>query len=260
MAKYIPDGWVMSREGELRFNAMFARVMAIVSARARKYNLPGYSRADLIQDGLLAAAYAVDTYRPERGNLDGYISRVVMNSLAMVAAEKLAQQRQPHKEVQNEDGSWRKAPSNHVELTPDMIVVEGEPLDDEERGLRRERGVKAASLEQRIDELRLDPDARALLHLRLHTPPELWILARNVNGGRMRLETKSICLYLGWVKSGTEPDRARYTRVARDLRHKLRCILGVNEMTFEPLPPIQITDLAALQSGAKQRRIETPCS
>lgn len=257
MAKYTPNGWSMSREGERRFNEMYNRVESIVSKRVRKYKLPGMTRDDLMQEGRLAAAYAVDTYSSERGNLDGYISRVVINALAMVATEKLAQARQPHKQVQDPDGSWRKVPINHVELEHDMMV--GGAVDEpvQQRDAVRQVGSQALSVGQRIDSLKLGSDAKKLLGLRLQTPPELWILARNMNRGRLKLETQSVCLYLGWVLHTEEPDRPRYQRASRELRDQFRLVLGIDDVTFEPLKSEPVLDHDALQNGAKRRNLET---
>lgn len=256
MAKYTPTGWVMSAEGERRFNELYPRVEGIVRKRARKYTLPGMDREDLMQEGRLAAAYAVDTYSSERGNLDGYISKVVSNAMAMVATEKLAQARQPYKQVQEPDGSWRKVPMNHVELEHDMVVGGAVDEQAEERDLTRQVGNMALSLGQRIDQLKLSGDAKKLLGIRLQTPPELWILARNMNRGRMKLETQSVCLYLGWVTHRDEPDRQRYQRASRELRDQFRLVLGIDDMTFEPLKPVPVTDQLALQTGAKCRSLE----
>lgn len=273
MAKYTPNGWKMSADGERRFREVRDRVEAIVSNRARKYQLPGMTRDDIMQEGRFAAAYAVDTYKPERGPLDGYISSVVSRALAMVAAELLAQCRQPFKQVLEADGTWRKVPINNLSLDDEFMgrssglchaehrtQESAEPLDESAetdwRDAAREAGYKSMSLAQRVDQLRLGSDAKQLLQIRLHTPPELWILARNLNRGRMKLEAQSICLYLGWVLGHNQPDRIRYQRATKELRDQLRYVLGVNELTFEPLKPILVTDRLALQTGAKQRSLE----
>src|SRR5258706_16429078 len=150
MAKYTPTGWTMSGEGQRRFEAMWQRVNAIVRKRVRKYTLASQDPDDLMQEGRLAAAYAVDTYNPERGNLDGYISRVVSNALAMVATEALAQDRQPYKSVQDADGTWRKSPINHVELEPDMAIDDTTNIAVERRDSARHMATMASSMEQRI--------------------------------------------------------------------------------------------------------------
>lgn len=257
MAKYTPTGWAMSADGERKFTEMYQKINTIVRARVRKYNLPSVGVDDMMQEGRLAAAYAVDTYNPERGNLDGYISRVVSNALAMVATEALAQARQPYKTVQEPDGSWRKTPVSHVELEHDMAVDDGADVSVEARDFARHRVAQSLSMEQRIDQLKLGSDARTLLQLRLHTPPELWILARNMNRGRLKLEANSICIYIGWtLGAGTDPDRARYQRAARELREQFRYILGIDDVTFEPLKPIIVTDAHSLQTGAKCRNMK----
>jgi len=255
MAKYTPTGWVMSVAGGRKFAELYDRVDAIVRKRARKYTLPGMDRDDMMQEGRLAAAYAVDTYSSERGNLDGYISKVVSNAMAMVATEKLAQARQPYKQVQEPDGSWRKVPVNHVELEHDMVV--GAEVDEHivQRDAQRHVGSMALSLAERIEALRLSSDAKKLLQIKLQTPAELWILARNINRGRMKLETQSVCLYLGWVTHLNQPDRQRFQRASRELRDQFRLVLGIDDQTFEPLKPIAV-DLDALQAGAKRRSLE----
>lgn len=235
---------------------MFQKVDAIVRRRVAKYKLSGHDRDDLVQEGRLAAAYAVDTFQAGRGNLDGYISTVVTNALAMVATEALAQARQPYKQVQDPDGSWRKIPVNHVELEHDMLV--GDSVDEpiQVRDAARHVGNMALTMGERIDQLKLSGDAKKLLQLRLQTPPELWILARNMNRGRMKLEAQSVCLYLGWITLANEPDRARHQRAARELRDQFRLLLGVDDVTFEPLKPLPIHDHDALMTGAKARSLE----
>ena len=255
MAKYTPTGWVMSVDGERRFREMYQRVEAIVRRRVSKYKLSGHDRDDLMQEGRLAAAYAVDTFQAGRGNLDGYISTVVTNALAMVATEALAQSRQPYKQVQDPDGSWRRVPVNHVELDDAMVV--GDAVDEpvKARDHARSMGNMALSIGDRIDQLKLSGDTKKLLQLRLQTPPELWVLARNMNRGRMKLETQSVCLYLGWVTHTDEPDRGRYQRAARELRDQFRLVLGIDDMTFEPLKQLPMLDHHALQTGAKSRSL-----
>lgn len=250
MAKFTPAGWKMSAEGTARFGRMYDRINAIIRKRTAKYNLAAHTRDDLMQEARLAAAYAVDSYVPERGNLDGYISRVVSNALAMVAAEALAQSRQPYKLVPEGDG-WRKVPISHVELENDSAIDETPLLHDEERGNARMLAERSQTLGDKLAQLRLSADATAILRVRLQTPPELWILARNINRGRMRLEANSICRYFGWMAGTDEPDRMRYQRGARELREQFRVMLGIDDATFEPLAAAPIP--SHLQTGAKQR-------
>jgi hypothetical protein len=113
----------------------------------------------------------------------------------------------------------------------------------------------AATMEERLAQLKLPPDARQLLQIRLQTPPELWILSRNVNRGRWKLEMQCVCLYFGWMLSPTEQDRGRYQRAARDLREQFRFMLGIDDQTFEPLKPIAV-DTTTLQAGAKCRNMQ----
>lgn len=225
----------MSTAGEHRFNQMYDRVEALVRKRVRKYNLETLDPDDLMQEGRLAAAYAVDTFQTERGNLDGYISTVVNNALAMVAAERLAQSRQPYKLTQELDGTWKRSPSTHVELEPDDVMDDTKP-STHTRESARDLGDQSSELAGILDGLKLGCDARRMLQVRLNTPPELWILARNINRGRMRIEANSVCCYLGWILDfNGEPDRLRYQRALRELREAFRGQLGVDEMTYEPI-------------------------
>jgi len=245
----------MSIEGEKRFRGMLERVNAIVRKRVRKYNLASLDPDDLMQEGRLAAAYAVDTFTDGRGNLDGYISTVVSNALAMVAAEALAQARQPYKSVQDFDGSWRKVPVCHIEIEDDTAIDETiAPAIAREES--RHLAQQTMSLEQKLANLKLSIDAKHLLQLRLHTPPELWVLARNMNRGRMKLEAQSVCRYMGWMLETGDTDRLRYQRTTRELREQFRFVLGVDDISFEPLKPTVIRDQHLLLSGAKCRNLQ----
>lgn len=282
MAKYIPDGWRCSADGARRYKAMEAEIDLIVSRNVRKYDLGAIGRDDLMQEGRLAATYAVDTYTEGRGKLQAYINRVVFNALAMVATEALALARQPYKAVQEADGSWRRVPIRHVEFEHDTMAGQWDGLrDPDERpdgsSAQRESDVfcrqllacsqsqraveRGATLDQKIAQLNLGDDAQAILRIRMVTPPELWILSRNLNRGRMsKLEPQAICLYLGWVTAQGVPDRNRYQRAAHQLRDQFRVVLGVDDLTFEPIqhPPANIDELTR---GAKQRDIKRlqPC-
>lgn len=252
MAKYTPTGWKMSREGAAKFTAMMDKINLIVKKRTRKYNLSALDLDDLMQEGRLAAAYAVDSYHPSRGNLDGYISTVVSNALAMVAAEALAQSRQPYKNIQNADGSWRRTPATHVELEHETAF----DLSQEDRHERRCRAQsmveRTAALDAKLDGLGLSPDAQLLLELRMRTPAELLVLARNINRGRFRLEANCVCSYLGWLTASGCVDRNRYQRACHEVRDQFRFVLGINDQSFEPIAmaPMKIPTLF------KQRPLE----
>jgi hypothetical protein len=235
---------------------MILRINAIVKKRVRKYTLASLDPDDLMQEGRLAAAYAVDTYTAGRGNLDGYISTVVNNALAMVAAEALAQSRQPYKLVQELDGTQRKVPINHVEIEHETAADEQLDQLTERREHSRLMAARAALTESKLAQLGLSVDAHALLGLRLHTPPELWILARNLNRGRMKLEVVSVCLHLGWLNSFSdtpEPDRHRYQRACRELRDQFRYVLGIDDQTFEVIAAKPVP--AELFMSQKQRAV-----
>lgn len=254
MAKFTKPGWSMSREGEQRFREMYARINVIVRNNIRKYNLPGRDREDLMQEGRLAAACAVDTYDPAKGRLEGYINTCVSRALAMVASEALAHRRQPHRLVQDETGKWVKTPVSDVELESDMAVDEGTNTFADVRAHSMQMVEMSEVVAGKLAQLELSDDARQILQLRIRTPPELWVLARNVNNGRWKLELQCVCLYLGWVTpSGL--DKARYTRAARELREQFRFVLGIDDQRFEPLKPIEV-DTIKLQAGAKQRQLE----
>lgn len=236
----------MSPRGEAKFIVAYPRIIAIVKKRIKKYNLTAIGADDLQQEALLAAAYAVDNYSPERGNLDGYISTVVANALAMVASEALAQCRQPYKSVQDADGSWRKVPVHHVELEDDVALDDtiGELLDAREAA--RQSVLRADRAQSAIDSLELGNDAKMLLELKLHTPAELIIMSRNINNGRSKLNAAAITRWLGWTD-------VQHAKAARELRHKFRYHLGVDDNTYTqvhtpPAPP-------ELFTGAKQREV-----
>lgn len=253
MAKFTPASWRCSAEGRDRFRQMTPRVVAIVRSRVRKYNLSAHTADDLAQEGMLAAAYAVDTWIPERGNIDGYISRVVTNALAMVAAEALTQSRQPYKQVMDLDGTWRRVPVSHAELEHETATDDN--LGEVQRSLMasRELGIRSNQLAARLALLKLSDDARRLLELRLRTPAELWIMARNLNQGRMKVDANSVCRYLGWLMlHHTVPDRIRYQRAAREIRDQFRCVLGVDDNTFEAL----VSSPAPTLPVAKQRPLQ----
>lgn len=255
MAKFIPDGWRMSLDGERRFNGMRATCLLIVKRRIRKYNLPGHDPDDLIQEGMLAAAYAVDTFNEKRGKLEGYISRVVFNALAMVACSVLAKSRQPHKQVQDPDGTWRNVPIGHVELEHDTVVDDSVDPVIARREVATELAVMSVTLDERIAALELSDDAKQLLAIRINTPPELWIMSRNMNRGRMdRLSAQAICLYFAWMLPGDAADSIRYQRAVHELRVQFRVVLGVDDTTFEPIDSrLSPHDARRLQLGAKRR-------
>lgn len=255
MAKFTPAGWRCSTQGAHKFQDMFERINAIVKKRVRKYSLPSLDAMDLMQEGLLAAAYAVDTYQPTRGNLDGYISTVVTNALAMVAAEALTQSRQPYKQVQEADGSWRRVPVGFVELAHETAADDQLDQAIERIARQRELAQRAHEMDERLNQLKLSEDAAALLGVRLRTPAELWILARNMNNGRMKLEANSVCTYLGWfAPSHPEPDKLRYQRAAREIREQFRCVLGIDAQSYEQLHQRPIP--AELYHAAKSRDVQ----
>jgi RNA polymerase sigma factor (sigma-70 family) len=265
MAKFTPTGWKMSEDGKRRFESMYQACLEIVRSRARKYNLPSNSADDIVQEGMLAAAYAVDTYKPERGKLEGYISRVVFNALAMVATEVLALSRQPHKHVQDPDGTWRRVPMGFVELDGDQgsLPIPDESIDPHiaRRESSTELSMMSKTFDERLASLNLSDDARCLLAVRLKTPPELWIMSRNLSRGRMnKLDAQAICLYLSWALPGNMPDRPRFNRAAHELRIQFRVVLGVDDITFEPLETrLSVNDRHQLMVGAKRRELKEAC-
>jgi RNA polymerase sigma factor (sigma-70 family) len=101
MAQYTPKGWKASPESVKAFTADHVAIRKLVAQRARKYfALSGIDPADLIQEGMIAALYALDSYKQERGKRDAYLQRVLDNAFAMVACEARAQCRQPYVWVQ----------------------------------------------------------------------------------------------------------------------------------------------------------------
>lgn len=222
MAKFIPNGWSMSTEGARLFSQHHVRVEQIVRKRIKKYNLTAIDPEDLLQEGRLAAAYAIDTYRTERGNLEGYISTVVENALAMVASESLAQRRQPYASVKDAAGTWTRVPVHCAELEDD-IATDTRPNARTTMQLREElaeREFRKAIGRAKLDELGLSNDSRTVLDIRLHPPAELWVMSRNLNRGRHRITTDSIARFLGWTK-------LRLARAVKELKIKTYIELGL---------------------------------
>lgn len=222
MAKFIPTGWKMSSEGAKLYSQHYVRVEQIVRKRVKKYNLTAIDPADLLQEGRLAAAYAVDTFQSGRGKLDGYVATVVDNALAMVAAEGLAQRRQPYAHIRDSEGKWQRIPVHCAELEDD-IATDHTPNARKVLLIREEcasREFKRALARAKLDALGLSYDARAILDIKLHPPAELWVLSRNLNRGRHRINTDAIIRFLGWTK-------LRLLRALKELRNKMYIELGV---------------------------------
>lgn len=221
MAKFIPDGWRMSPTGARRFKEEIGRIEGIVRRRCSKYNLQSMSMEDLLQEARLAAAYAVDSYKPERGSFDGYIGVVVGNAVAMVAAESLAQRRQPYTHTQDlNTGEWKRVPVRSSELFEE---AHNDPAPTPEQRLRaREDDVdstlRSIDLDRELEALGLSDDARALLRLKLSPPPELWVRARNLNRGRYKINAGLMAEHLDWP-------RTRLQRAAQELNSKLEVAL-----------------------------------
>jgi RNA polymerase sigma factor (sigma-70 family) len=220
MAKFIPDGWQMSPAGAQKYKQEIGRIEGIVRRRCSKYNLQSMSMEDLLQEGRLAAAYAVDSYKPDRGSFDGYIGVVVANAVAMVAAEALAQRRQSYTHVQDVAGKWVRTPVRSSELFED---AHDDPAPNPEQRLRAreeeaEASLRALDLDRELQALGLSEDARTLLRMRLTPPPELWVRARNLNRGRYRINSALIAEHLGWP-------RQRLQRSSQELNSMLETVL-----------------------------------
>lgn len=201
MAKFIPTGWKMPQEGQQLFMKVIGRVEGIVRKRVKKYSLSGGTDPDdLMQEGRLAAAYAVSTFKQERGNLEGYIASVVENALAMVAAEQLAQRRQPYV-YQRQGETWERVPAVPSQVDPERVVS---PETTELTMIGKHEALAGAVHRHRarkaINALPMCDDARTLLQLRLRPPAELMITARNLSGGRHRIDCAALSHYLSWPK------------------------------------------------------------
>ena len=223
MAKYTPTGWTMSKEGAVKYRAHYARIDSIVQKRVRKYNLPGTDRDDLLQEGRLAAAYAVDTFAEQRGSLDRYISRVVDNALAMVAAEALAQKRQPYAWSLNVHGEWERSPLPHSPLEDAERIKCARPESSPQApALDKERLLDRAAVRQEamaaLSALPISADAREVLRLKMLPPLELQMTARNLNA-QMRIDAPSLACYLSWTL-------ARARRAVREMRQALSTQFG----------------------------------
>lgn len=103
MAQYTPKSWKASPAAVKAFTADHVAIRKLVSQRARKFfALSSISPEDLVQEGMIAALYAVDSYQQTRGKRDAYITTLVDNALAMIACESRASCRQPKTWVSNE--------------------------------------------------------------------------------------------------------------------------------------------------------------
>lgn len=216
MAKFIPTGWQMSPKGTEVFNREYPKISQLVKNRARKYRLPSMSTEDLAQEGMLAAAYAVDTFDPERGKpLNTYVRRVVDNALKMIVCESLALCRSAFVYM-FDDGEWRRVPAQPSDATdniPDTFERTDDQMvkvrEDARQAYHRERKLRALAS-------RCSEDAKAVLSLRISAPPELRIASRNLSGGTRAVpHSRAVAHYMGWP-------RERVQVALRELREVLK--------------------------------------
>lgn len=245
MAKFIPDGWVMSEKSSKVFTDLLPHLDDIIQSKIRKYNLPSTENSDLIQEARLAAAYAVDTYQSGRGSIGGYIQRVVDNALGMVASEMLAQKRQAHTHVLESvpvyegDGTkvsirhemvWRRIPAKPSDVDLDMVDCGQVHCTPETELLHRvdvmERWGRERDRMRRIARLGMSRDARVVLQLKLRPPAELWVTARNMMGGRHRIDCPAIAHYLGWTKTRA---RAAMREIEDKVTAKIGTVMGARQ-------------------------------
>ncbi len=236
MANYIPQGWVCSPRGKVKFNQHLRSIDIIIQRQVGKFHLQAMPREDLIQEGRIAAAYAMDTYVEDRGNMMGYIQTIVFNALAMVACECLAQRRTPHINVVERvaqyrggrivgiEEKWTKRPSMQMGL--DGVVedsmahcvcdAEREMIDREGDDLFKPGSrVPDMKLRRAMSALALSADAKSLATLMLSRPPELAVMARNMTGSWGRVTHVAMGKYLGWENGRAYPAMTELLRFVK---------------------------------------------
>lgn len=242
MAQFVPKDWQCSKGAREAFCKDYPAILKLVQQRARKfYALTAICPGDLTQEGMIAALYAVDSYKPERGKRDAYITTLVDNALGMIAAESRAQCRQPYTWVKvDEEGEaqealtarkkrapssraikpqspgWRKVPafdSADVDMVESEISVS--VSEDREERLEKQDRIHAARMRVLAFRKTLKPRVAQVFDLRLNPPADFLVLARNLVGRAVsqkgRLPNEAIAAYLGI-------DVEEASQAARDLR------------------------------------------
>lgn len=236
MAQYTPKGWRASASARLKFAEMHAEVLKLVQQRARKFfAMSAISNADLIQEGLIAALYAIDSYKPERGKLAGYINTVVTNAMKMILTESRSQCRQPYTWVKADDSpdaetQWRRVPAFEA-VEPDTIEATETFIVSEKREELLARQARHSAELARLSSIRksLSPIAAKVFDLRCQPPVELLIIARNLVGrtvtDRVRMPNQAIALYLN-VDTGEVARAVKEVRTLMDLKYPDKAVFG----------------------------------
>lgn len=230
MAQYIPKDWKASKAASTEFTKKYTDIYKMVSLRARKYfNLGSHKSNDLIQEGMIAALYALDSFSPEKGSLKGYMGTLVENALAMIACEARTQSRQPYSWTRVDDDKvaitegekWVRAPLMDFS-DPDDIQTESH--NPEKNALDREAELEKLGsrvrVQNRLNAIRADlsPEAAKLFSLRVSPPIELLVLARNLIGrsisAQARIPDEAFRKYMGLEPKVFRP-------VLRDVRNAL---------------------------------------
>lgn len=232
MAQYTPKAWTaVSPEASGKFRERYSEILKLVQQKARKYfNMSSIATADLVQEGLIAALYAVDSYDPSRGKMDAYIGTNVNNAMMMILAESRAQCRQPYTWVKAEDDStpapapaktsatdekpavkkqeenWRRVPAMDFS-DPDTVLDKERLTPLEQREAEIERLDRAEASRVRLAEVRatLGPVAALVFDVRCEPPPVVFTIARNLSGrswtDKQKLPANAIAKYLGVTPS-----------------------------------------------------------
>lgn len=213
MAQYTPKHWTASAVASREFRACYSDILKLVQQKARKYfALASITNADLVQEGMIAALYAIDSFDQTRGfKREAYIARLVDNALMMVVAESRSQCRQPYawvKDDPNDKGEveWRRVPAMEF-AEPDDVNADDEPTMPEAREAELERADRAEAERARLAAVRkeLSPAAKLVFDCRTEPPPVLFVIARNLAGRNVgenaRMPNEAIAQYLNMEAS-----------------------------------------------------------
>jgi RNA polymerase sigma factor (sigma-70 family) len=205
MAQYVPESWKCSIQAATHFRKNEKHIRKLIRQRSRKFfALSSIDPQDLEQEALIAAMYAIDSFRSDRGKLDAYMTTVVDNALAMVAAESRALCRQPYAWHKEEFAEYDKTGKHEVkERWTRVPLSEGAEPDDlpalatpEQAAIRAEEEQNAlrrrVRAEEKLENIRalMSPPAAKLFDLRRSPPRELLVTARNLVGRTVSVKTK----------------------------------------------------------------------
>lgn len=230
MAQYTPEGWKASAEAQRTFAEEYPTIKKFVASRVRRYfGLAAIGPNDLLQEGLIAALYAIDSYQPKRGKRAAYIGVVVDNALAMIAAESRAQCRQPYTFVMDEDDKgetiWRRVPVSEP-VDPEMVEGEVTLTLSDQHDKKMERIDRMYAKRARLAAFRrtLCPVTARVFDVRMSPPIELLVIARNIVGrtvsAKARMPNQALALYLN-LDVGVVAKAARELREAFDKHFKV---------------------------------------